>query len=210
MHKKILPTLLCTAALAATSAAQAATVTFSNLADGNNSALFFDLGTTSQSGNTLTLGLNNFTANGQSTLSLSALDTLSFLVTAPAGFHITRISYTENGTGQTTNGVALATGSLTADGIPKNFLTQMFTPNTGASNWSISGSIDIANKDSIAVSIVNSLFAVTFGGISDIATVSKTGASIEVQVAPVPLPPAVWMLGSALVGLATVGRRKFS
>jgi len=207
MHKKILPTLLCTAALAATSAAQAATVTFSNFADGNNAALYFDIATTSQTGNTLTLGLNNFTANG---LNVSALDTLSFLVTAPTGFQITRISYSENGTGQTTNGVALATGSMTADGTPKNFLTQMFTPNTGASNWSISGSIDIANKDSIAVSIVNSLFAVTFGGINDIATVSKTGATIEVEVAPVPLPPAVWMLGSALVGLATVGRRKFS
>ena len=207
MHKKILPTLLCTAALAATSAAQAATVTFSNFADGNNAALYFDIATTSQTGNTLTLGLNNFTANG---LNVSALDTLSFLVTAPTGFQITRISYSENGTGQTTNGVALATGSMTADGTPKNFLTQMFTPNTGASNWSISGSIDIANKDSIAVSIVNSLFAVTFGGINDIATVSKTGATIEVEVAPVPLPPAMWMLGSALVGLATVGRRKFS
>jgi hypothetical protein len=31
-----------------------------------------------------------------------------------------------------------------------------------------------------------------------------------ISAAPVPLPPAVWMLGSALVGLATVGRRKFS
>jgi hypothetical protein len=25
----------------------------------------------------------------------------------------------------------------------------------------------------------------------------------------VPVPPAVWMMGSALVGLATVGRRRF-
>ena len=31
-----------------------------------------------------------------------------------------------------------------------------------------------------------------------------------INASPVPLPPAVWMLGSALVGLATVGRRKFS
>jgi len=31
-----------------------------------------------------------------------------------------------------------------------------------------------------------------------------------ISASPVPLPPAVWMLGSALVGLATVGRRKFS
>ena len=210
MQKNLLPALLCTAAMAMASTAQAATVSFTNLADGNGAALYFDVGTTSASGNTLNIGLSNFTANGQSQLSLSALDTLSFLVTAPTGFHITSISYTESGTGATTNGFALATGSLTADGIPKNFLTQMFTPNTGASSWSISGSIDIANKDAIAVSIVNSLFAVAFNPLADIASISKTGASISVEIAPVPLPPAVWMLGSALVGLATVGRRKFS
>ena len=209
MQKNLLPALLCTAAMAMASTAQAATVSFTNLADGNGAALYFDVGTTSASGNTLNIGLSNFTANGQSQLSLSALDTLSFLVTAPTGFHITSISYTESGTGATTNGFALATGSLTADGIPKNFLTQMFTPNTGASSWSISGSIDIANKDAIAVSIVNSLFAVAFTSL-DTAFISKTGASISVEIAPVPLPPAVWMLGSALVGLATVGRRKFS
>jgi len=29
-----------------------------------------------------------------------------------------------------------------------------------------------------------------------------------IDVAPIPLPPAVWMLGSAIVGLVTVGRRK--
>ncbi len=209
MQKNLLPALLCSTAMAMASTAQAATVSFTNLADGNGAALYFDVGTTSASGNTLNIGLSNFTANGQSQLSLSALDTLSFLVTAPTGFHITSISYTESGTGATTNGFALATGSLTADGIPKNFLTQMFTPNTGASSWSISGSIDIANKDAIAVSIVNSLFAVAFTSL-DTAFISKTGASISVEIAPVPLPPAVWMLGSALVGLATVGRRKFS
>jgi hypothetical protein len=31
-----------------------------------------------------------------------------------------------------------------------------------------------------------------------------------ISASPVPVPPALWMLGSALVGLATVGRRKFA
>jgi hypothetical protein len=190
-----------------TVAAQAATVTFSNLADGNNAAQFFDIGTTMIAGNSITIGINGFTANGASNLTLSALDTFSFLVTAPTGYKITKVTYSESGNGETTGGVAMATGSITADGIPKNFLTQLFMPNTGLSDWSIGGSVDIANKDSVAVSIVNSLFAVAFGP-GQVATISKTGASISVDVAPIPLPPAVWMLGSAIVGLVTVGRRK--
>ncbi len=208
MNKKMLGAVVGTAMLAGTSlAAQASTVTFSNMADGNNAALYFDIATTTISGNTITLGINNFTADGALPTSLSALDTFSFLVTAPTGFMITKVTYTESGTGQTTGGVALATGSITADGTPKNFLTQLFTPNTGLSNWSIGGAVDIADKDSIAVSIVNSLFAVSFDP-TQVSTISKTGASISIEVAPIPLPPAVWMLGSAIVGLVTVGRRK--
>lgn len=195
-------------ALLGTTAAQAATVSFSNFADGNGAASFFDIGTTTATGNTLTIGLSDFTADGSSPLTMSALDTLSFVVTAPTGFTITRVSYTESGSGATTNGVALATGSLTADGVPRNFLTQLFLPNNSG-DWSISGNIDIANKDSIAVTLVNSLFAVALTD-SDIAYVTKTGATVSVDVAPVPLPPALWMLGSALVGLATVGRRRFA
>jgi len=209
MNNKFLTSIAGAALLAGSSfAANAATVTFSNFADGNNASSFFDIGTTTVSGNDISIGINNFKADGTSQLTLSALDTFSFLITAPTGFKITKVSYTESGTGATTNGVALATGSITADGTPKNFLTQLFLPNTSLSNWSISGSVDIANKDSVAVSIVNSLFATTFGGIGDIANVAKTAASISVEVAPIPVPPAVWMLGSALVGLATVGRRK--
>lgn len=191
-------------------AAQAATVTFSNLADGNNAAAFFDIGTTVIDGDNIDIGINGFTANGSNQATLSALDTFSFTVKANPGFVITKVSYTESGSGQTTNGVALATGSITADGTPKNFLTQLFTPNTGLSNWSIGGSVDVANKQEIIVSIVNSLFAVTFGGLTDIATISKTGATLTIETieaAPIPLPPAAWLLGSALVGLVTMGRR---
>jgi|LNFM01.1.fsa_nt_gb hypothetical protein len=208
MNKNMMSAIAGAALLAGTSVgAQAATVTFSNLADGNNAAQFFDIGSTTIAGNSISIGINGFTANGANNLTLSALDTFSFLVTAPTGFKITKVTYTESGNGQTTGGVAMATGSITADGTPKNFLTQLFLPNTGLSDWSIGGSVDVANKDSIAVSIVNSLFAVAFDP-TQIATISKTGASISVDVAPIPLPPAVWMLGSAIVGLVTVSRRK--
>lgn len=205
--KTISKTLGAVALAAITFGANAATVTFSNLADGNGAPSFFDIGTTTISGNQITIGINNFKADGASQVTVSALDTFSFTVTAPTGFKITKITYTESGKGETTNGVAAATGSITADGTPKNFLTQLFIPNTSESDWSITGSVDVANKDSIAVSIVNSLFAAAFLP-TDLAYVEKTGASISVDIAPVPVPPAVWMLGSAIVGLATVGRRK--
>lgn len=205
--KTISKTLGAVALAAITFGANAATVTFSNLADGNGAPSFFDIGTTTISGNQITIGINNFKADGASQVTVSALDTFSFTVTAPTGFKITKITYTESGKGETTNGVAAATGSITADGTPKNFLTQLFIPNTSESDWSITGSVNVANKDSIAVSIVNSLFAAAFLP-TDLAYVEKTGASISVDIAPVPVPPAVWMLGSAIVGLATVGRRK--
>jgi hypothetical protein len=45
--------------------------------------------------------------------------------------------------------------------------------------------------------------------IAGVATGSAGGIYAgAIDVAPVPVPPAVWMLGSAIVGLATVGRRK--
>jgi len=205
--KTISKTLGAVALAAITFGANAATVTFSNLADGNGAPSFFDIGTTTISGNQITIGINNFKADGASQVTVSALDTFSFTVTAPTGFKITKITYTESGKGETTNGFAAATGSITADGTPKNFLTQLFIPNTSESDWSITGSVNIADKDSIAVSIVNSLFAAAFLP-TDLAYVEKTGASISVDIAPVSVPPAVWMLGSAIVGLATVGRRK--
>lgn len=37
----------------------------------------------------------------------------------------------------------------------------------------------------------------------------SSGTGYEASINAVPLPPALWMLGSALVGLVTVGRRKF-
>ncbi|HEY2684637.1 MAG TPA: VPLPA-CTERM sorting domain-containing protein [Steroidobacteraceae bacterium] len=40
------------------------------------------------------------------------------------------------------------------------------------------------------------------------ATLSQTGFSFSAGTAPVPLPAAVWLLGSGLLGLAGVGRRK--
>ncbi len=193
--------------LAGSAAASAATVTFSNFQDGNNDPALFDISANVISGNTLTVGLNNFTADGSSIVTQAANDTLAFTITAPAGYWITSVSYTEEGDGETTNGIATASGALVADGIPANFLTQVFGPQT-SSAWSITPTpIAIDNKTEIAVSINNNLFAIALGG-GETATISKTFAELEVGLTAIPLPPAILMLGSALVGLGTVGMRR--
>ena len=183
--------------------ANADVVTFSNIIDGNNSPLLFDVGTTVPvvgDENTLQIGLNNFTANGSSTITTSAVDTLSMTIDAPAGFYITAIDYSEAGSGMTTNGVASASGSIVADGMPTNFLTQIFTPNTSGS-WAISPSQTVIdNKFSINVTITNSLFAFNFSP-SDVAIINKDAAELKVTIERVPEPGtfAITMIGMAAI-----------
>lgn len=210
---KSLRILFCTLVLALSwSSAHAQFVTFSNFIDGNGSALYFDPSSNSQVGNVMTLGLgvgaNAFAADG--TVTLSAVDTLSMTITAPAGYVITGVSYTEAGNGETgTGGFALATGSMVVAGTPINFLTQMFSPGDGASGWSITPApVVIANQSEITMSITNSIFAFLFDPLNGPADIAKTSAVITVSTALIPLPPAVWLFGSAFVGLVSIGARR--
>jgi len=190
--------------LFAVTGVQAASVTFSNIVDGDGLPQFFDVGETSASGNMLTIGLNNFKADG-ATGPNSALDTLSFTVTAPVGYWITKVTYAEGGDGQTTDGMAIASGSITADGTPKNFNTQFFGPNSNG-GWSTTGWVDIDDATEIQVSIFNSLFAAIFED-GETAWVKKTLASVEVEIAPVPIPSTLLLLGGGLAGLFCLRRR---
>jgi len=195
--------------LLASSMTSAASVTLSNVMDGNGSPMFFDPSGITQSGTfdeIITIGLDNFTADSDGSLT-SAVDTLSMTITAPAGFTITSVSYTESGTGKTTLGVASASGSMVADGIPVNFLSQQF-PTHADSGWSITPTpLLIDSKESISLNITNSLFAFAFDP-TQTARVSKTAASLVVGLTAIPIPPAIWMMGAAIAALVTVGRRR--
>jgi len=83
-----------------------------------------------------------------------------------------------------------------ADGILFNGDDALLTSsNTGGSEMSLSFGGTPAG-----------MYYLTFSGV---ATGTAGGIFAgAIDVAPVPVPPAVWMLGSAIVGLATVGRRK--
>ena len=193
------------------SGAIAATVTFSNITDGDLSPLLFDVGNTApiRDGNTLDIGLNNFKADGGGVATLSALDTLSFKITAPENYYITKVSYYEEGQGQTNLGVSIATGSITAAGIPQNLGVHIYnSAMVGPVPWSLGpGDIPIpGQQQSIDVSLVNSLFATTIPGGADIAWIEKTKATVAVELAQVPIPSAVWLLFSGLACM--VGLRK--
>ncbi len=207
--KTISKTLGAVALAAITVGANAATVTFFDLSDSDPGN--YDVGTTLATGNVLTLGLDNFTAAAPGTFQSipvpfsNAFDTISFKIQAPTGFKITKLSYTESGTYNNDDGTfTYATGSWFVDGATQSL--GIFFQGGADGNWTLSKDRAISGAgDLISVSITNNLFAIAPLGASSI---SKTAASLTVELAPVPVPPAVWMLGSAIVGLATVGRRK--
>lgn len=193
--------------LLAASGASAATVTFSNFNDSDNSAANYSLALNAISGNHLDLGLNNFAAivaNGPGLV--NPIDTVSFTVTAPTGWVITNVSYTETGTGKTVNGFAAASGSVVADGFGQNLAGVTYLGNANGP-WMLGTSVAINNKQSISVQVTNSLFAGAFTS-ADSAKISKTSAYFDIEVAPVPLPPALGMLGAGVLALATVGGRR--
>ena len=65
----------------------------------------------------------------------------------------------------------------------------------------------IAGKESINLSITNTLFAAAFNG--GTAEIGKDSAVLTVGLAVIPIPPAIWMMGAAMAALVsmTVGRR---
>lgn len=202
-------TLGALALVGATSGASAATVSFFDLTDSDPGN--YDIGTTTASGNVLTLGVTNFVASAPGTVLgipvpfANAFDTISFKIQAPVGYYITKLSYAESGTYNNDDPTfTYATGSWVVDGTSQSL--GIFFQGGADGQWSLSKDRMIAGMaDLISVSITNNLFAVAPTGAASIA---KTAASLTVEIAPIPVPPAVWMLGSAIVGLATVGRRK--
>ena len=75
----------------------------------------------------INLDINHFEAGtagtgGTAGLGPDALDMLSMTLVAPKGYAISSISYEEHGNIETTNGFAVAGGSIVAGGIASNLL----------------------------------------------------------------------------------------
>lgn len=169
-------------------------------------------------GNTLELDVSNFTVEALSNGDVeNALDTLTFNIAAPAGYGITKVAYSEGLVGSVSgNAIGIATGSMvvsndTIGDISGNFGTFLVT---GPNQTSTIGQfVEDIFVSTLKISITNQVTAVSLGGT---ATVSKgfdafgdpKAPQLQVTLAAVPLPPAIWLLGSAALGLVAIGRTR--
>lgn len=198
--------LVLLAGLTVAGQSSAATATFSGFTDANPG--LFDIATTLPDGgdpNLLNIGLSAFSAGGAI---ISALDTLNLVITAPAGYRITKITYSESGSASAPGAtdVAVATGSVTSNAVSLGLATVLFTPGSFGP-WSLGTFFDYSGDvvTAATVSITNSLFAsgTLVGGT---ASITKTAASLDVDLALIPIPASVLLFGSALMGLAVIRR----
>ncbi|MGE0482760.1 MAG: hypothetical protein AB7Q81_01325 [Gammaproteobacteria bacterium] len=192
-----------------TTSVQAATVVFSGASSGNGVSLLFDPAASVQVGDTLQVGLDAFTASSTNGIPALPVDNFSVTITALPGFLITSLDYSEiyNYT-VAAGGVAGITLTGVLDGsTPLNPSGAFFT---GGSGNNVGISLDTFNfgagVTAVNFSISNTLIAFSPG--AGTTTISKSAATLMIGTTPIPLPPAVGLLGAALVGLVTVGARR--
>jgi hypothetical protein len=102
-----------------------------------------------------------------------AMDTLSFTVTAPAGFYVAKITYTQRGTGSTCRTCSSAgSAEWVVAGHPASL-------GVFSNNPALTATADLTGLKlvTVPVSITDSLFATT-------GSVSITGADIRVKLLP--------------------------
>ncbi len=179
-------------------AAQAASVTYSAIGttDGDDGSGFSAAGTV-QVDDSLVIDVSNFALGGSGAIT----DTITFTVTADPGQYITGLFYSESGNYLAQAGTTGAIVQLLANNTGPVAGTSVNSGLDGA--WGPLGqSIDLTGQmlTSVNVSILNVLWASN-------AAINKTEASLTATVAPIPLPAAVWMLGTSLASLLVVTGR---
>jgi len=230
-NRKLAVALATGSAILATASfeAQASNITLSDLNDhlGLFGAAVFDAGA-----NTLTLTPESFSPPAGATKFIAMAapsdpaagpslvvksDQLTGRFTAAPGFIITSIDVVEGGIVARLGATAqtLVDGSFVVIGKPSvGFAVSPSATNGSNALTAVGWDIGVTNPvhlvvgQSVADFSLNNVLAAAAGVVGDVALVWKTGATITVNVAPVPLPPALWMLGSAVLGLVTVRRNK--
>jgi hypothetical protein len=180
------------AVLGVAAPAQAQFVTFSGISDAVPGR-FFDPETSAfdpSNPNRLVIGLHagrdsatwkdtDFRASTAAFSHQTAMDTISFTIEAPTGFYVSRITYTQNGSGSIVRtGKASGAANWVVGGRPADV-------GVFGTNPTRSTSIDLAgeNLTSVPVSITPSLFAFSTPSLGS-ATVSITSASVIVELLP--------------------------
>jgi hypothetical protein len=177
--------------LGASATASGQTVTFSDLNDAVPGR-FFDAATSApdpNNPNRLIVGFNtgldfrtwkanDFRASTASFSHTSAMDTLSFVIQAPDGYYISKITYTQRGTGYVLR-TARAAGTA-------NWVIGEYAADLGVfgSSPDLSRTMDLSatRLTRVPVSISNSLFAFSTPLLGS-ASVSVTGADVVVELA---------------------------
>jgi hypothetical protein len=180
--------------LGGAAAAHAQSAAFLNINDAVASR-FFDPATSAAdviNPNKLIIGLHSgsdpatwkstvFRASTEAFSHTSAMDTISFTVEAPAGFYVSKVTYSQRGTGS-----AVRTGKA-AGGA--NWVVAGFASNLGlfGTNPTLSATADLSGMmlTSVPVSITTGLFAFATPT-SGSATLTVTGADVTVEVVPLP------------------------
>ena len=198
--------------------AQAITVNIDSAEDGFLGALLFDatqtvaMDSADPNVSIVEVGINSFTP-GATLAGVNAFDTTTTVFSAPEGYVITGIQFFEEVTFEVENGLVIGEGSMTIDSttvVPLQNTILLLT-NTNISDTVLfdSGFVALDNVDTVETVITNQLtqLVTSPGGT---AYIEKTSAYFEVTLAQVPVPPALWMMGSALVGLVAVRRKRTS
>ena len=182
-------------------------------------------------GNSLILFPDNFRAeslNGAG--AISASDAINITVQAiTPGFEITSVAlaesgdYLTNGTGASVSAsMRIEATSLTSFcGFPITCNDSTITDLAGTfgdtggvtTNWSGSATVDLGDTagwgsdTQLNVNLQNNLIATTLAN-GETAWIQKKLGGVGLVVNPIPVPAAIWLFGSGLLGLAATARRK--
>lgn len=178
--------------LGTVSTAQGQTVSFSGINDAVPSK-FFDAATSvpdPADGNRLIIGFNvgrdpatwrtnEFKASTASFSHTSAMDTISFVVEAPAGYYISKVIYAQRGFGSALGTGRASGGTQWVVGDAAQPVGMFSTSPTFTRIVDLTG----LNLTVVPVSITNSLFAFATSSLGS-ATVAVTAADVRVEILP--------------------------
>jgi hypothetical protein len=181
----------------------------------------FDMGASSYdaatSTTTIVLDVSSFVAEFPSATPTPFLDrkfdTISFALTAAGNDRITKVSYEEGlhtvvAFAPPDFAYTASTGSAVVNNVSYGLGSFYQLTATAGTDFSLGTSFDIAGPETtVPASITNDILAFAFGDTAT-ATVTKTYAALEVTTAPVPVPATLWLLGSAITGLAAMRRKE--
>lgn len=197
--------------LAPFTGAQAASVDFLNI-NTPDALVGAGFGVQTVNENTLNVDVSLFQVNASATTPSpvdAMFDTISFNIVAHAGYFIDRIKFSEGLTASVVGeGLAIADGSLSVNGYVKGLGKHIYGAGDGGT-VTLSTFLDqsqFGQVTSATVTITNSLVALSTGGV---ASIVKDFTSLEVEtLSQVPIPAAVWLFGSVLVGFVAFSRRR--